>query len=313
MFRAILLAASVFALSVIAQDPDGVVRVETQLIPFEVSVSDKNGNPVKNLQAGDFKIIEDGSERRADFFQPIVKSDTGRPMSIVFALDVSGSMTPQEMVRLHTAMQTFIGRLADYNSYFAVTAFGMHVRTVQGFTNRPDKLKKTFDRLASDADGLSTHAYDAIDDAIRMIATKSPPKMNGRIPKRAVIVVTDGFPVGDVVAPATVIERANNAQTSIYSVILPSFSPLQRTNKPLPTLLEVSGLIERTGGKTFYATDKNFEDLFRSLAEEITSSYAIAFYPIEPNRNGGKFHAVKIESTKGYLVKQNRTGYKDKP
>ena len=298
---------------VLAQNPDEVVRVETELIPFEVTVSDKNGNPVRNLQAGDFKIIEDGSERRTDFFQPITKSDSGRPLSIVFTLDVSGSMTPQELEKLRGAMQTFIDRLADYNSYFAVTVFGMNVKTIQSFTNRPDKLERIFDRLVRDADGLSTHAYDAVDDAIRMIVKKSPPKLNERFPKRAVIVVTDGFPVGDVVSPATVIERANNSETSVYSVILPSFSRLQQTNKPLPTPLEVSGLIERTGGKSFYATDKNFEDLFKSLAEEITASYAIAFYPTESNRDDGKFHQVKIESTKGYLIKQNRLGYKGRP
>jgi len=308
-----LLIAGLFVSTAIAQNTDDVVRVDTDLVPFEVTVLDKSGNPVRNLRANDFRIMEDGAERRTDFFQPITKSDSGRPLSIVFALDVSGSMTQQELEKLRIAMQTFIDRLADYNSYFAVTVFGMNVRTIQSFTNRPDKLEKIFSRLLRDADGLSTHAYDAVDDAVRMIVKKSPRKLGDRFPKRAVVVVTDGFPVGDVVSPATVIERANNSETSIYSVILPSFSRLQQNNKPLPTPLEVSGLIERTGGKSFYATDKNFEALFKSLAEEITASYAIAFYPSETNREDGKFHDVKIESTKGYVIKQNRAGYKGKP
>ena len=42
--------------------------------------------------------------------------------------------------------------------------------------------------------------------------------------KRAVLVVTDGFPVGDTVSAATVIERANDADTSVYVVTLPSYS-----------------------------------------------------------------------------------------
>ena len=217
-----LLIAGLFANLAFAQNADDVVRVETELVPFEVTVLDKSGNPVRNLRANDFRIMEDGAERRTDFFQPITKSDSGRPLSIVFALDVSGSMTQQELEKLRTAMQTFIDRLADYNSYFAVTVFGMNVRTIQSFTNRPDKLEKIFNRLLRDADGLSTHAYDAVDDAVRMIVKKSPQKLNDRFPRRAVIVVTDGFPVGDVVSPATVIERANNSETSIYSVILPS-------------------------------------------------------------------------------------------
>ena len=162
---------------VMGQRPDEVVRVNTNLVSFEVSVTDKDGNPVKNLQPTDFKVLEDGKVRNADFFQPIMKSDTGRPLSIVFTLDVSGSMTPEELGKLERAMQIFFDRLAGYDSYIAVTAFGMNVMTLQSFTNRPDKLEKIFNKLERDADGLSTHAYDAVDDAIRMIVKKSPPKV----------------------------------------------------------------------------------------------------------------------------------------
>jgi VWFA-related protein len=291
---------------------DDVLRIDTDLAAFEITVTDKDGNPVRNLDSKDFRVIEDGMPRQIDFFQPIKKEDPTRPLSVVFALDVSGSMTPQELERLRSAMDTFIKKLADYNSYFAITAFGMDVMTLQGFTNRPDKLERTFAKLERDADGLSTHAYDAVDDAIRMLRKKSPPTLKGRLPKRAVIVVTDGFPVGDVVSPKTVIERANAFETSIYSVILPSFSRLQKSDKPLLTPLEASGLIEKTGGKSFYATAKNFDDLFKSLAEEITSSYAVAFYPSEENRNDGKFHSVKIETSKDYVIRQNRAGYQMK-
>jgi hypothetical protein len=142
-----------------------------------------------------------------------------------------------------------------------------------------------------------------------MLRKKSPPKIQDQIPKRAVIVITDGFPVGDVVSPSTVIERANGFETSVYSVILPSFSHVQGTRNPLPTPLEASGLIQKTGGRSFYATDKNFDGLFKSLAEELTSSYAIAFYPREDHRSDGKFHEVKIETRRGLKIKQNRSGY----
>ena len=146
-------------------------------------------------------------ERKVDFFQPLKKQDDGRPLSIVFALDVSGSMTAPELERLRTAMQKFIDRLADYNSYFAVMSFAMDVRTLASFTNRPDRLEKSFSKLMRDQDGLSTHAYDAVDDAVRLLARKAPRALKDRLPKRAVVVITDGFPVGDTVTPQTVIER----------------------------------------------------------------------------------------------------------
>lgn len=297
--------------SVNAQDSDEVIRIDTELVPFEVTVTDRNDKPVRGLQAKDFKLYEDGAERPIEFFEPIKRND-GRPLAIVFALDVSGSVTGDELSKLRAAMQNFTDSLADYDSYFAVMTFGMQVKTLQSFTNRPDKLEKTFDKLLREQDGGSTHAYDAVDDAIRLLKRKSPSAIKNKLPKRAVILITDGFPVGDIVSPKTVIERANEAETSIYSVILPSFSRMQRDKKPLLTLLEASGLLEKTGGRAFYAGEKSFEPLFKSLAEEITSSYVVAFYPKPNTRQDGKFHQVRIEIPKGLNIKQNRTGYEIK-
>lgn len=295
--------------SAFAQNSDDVIRVETNLVSFEVTVTDKNGKPVRGLDAKDFKVFEDGAERPIDFFEPIKKSDEGRPLSIVFALDVSGSVTGDELRRIHDALQTFVKRLADYNSYFAVMTFGMKVKTIQSFTNRPDKLEKTFAKLLREQDGLSTHAYDAVDDAIRLLQKKSPSAIKEKMPKRAVILITDGFPVGDTVAPKTVIERANNAETTVYSVLLPSFSRLQRSKKPLLTPLEASGLLDKTGGKAFYTTEKSYDSLFKSLAEEITSSYLLAIYPKTESPRNGKFRQIRIESQTGFQIKQNRSGY----
>ncbi len=302
----------IFSGSAAAQNTDDVIRVDTEIVSFEVTVTDRQGNPVRNLKAEDFRVFEDGEERKIDFFEPLKKQNSSRPLSLVFALDVSGSMTAPELARLRDALQNFVNRLADYESYFAVMTFGMKVKTLQSFTNRRDKLEKTFDKLLREQDGLSTHAYDAVDDAVRLIRRKSPPSLRNQLPKRAVILVTDGFPVGDTVSPKTVIERANNAETSVYSILLPSFSRLQPDKKPLLTPLEASGLIEKTGGKSFYATGRDFESLFKSLAEEITSSYALAFYPNEEKTNNGKFRQVRIETPAGFQVKQNRTGYQVK-
>jgi len=297
--------------SVAAQDSDEVIRVETELIPFEITVTDKNGKPVRGLTAEDFKLFEDGQERKIDFFATVKKQD-GRPLSIVFALDVSGSITRAELVQLRDALRTFVQKLADYDSYFAVMTFGMEVKTLQSFTNRPEKLEKSFEKLLREQEGLSTHTYDAVDDAIRLLRKKSPTAIKDKIPKRTVILITDGFPVGDTVSPKTVIERANDAETTVYSVLLPSYSRLQRDKKPLLTPLEASGLLEKTGGRAFYATQKNFEPLFKSLAEEITASYVLAFYPKPQNLRDGKFRRVRIEAPKNFLVKQNRGGYEIK-
>lgn len=292
-----------------AQKEDEVIKVDTELVTFEVNVTDAAGRPVRGLTAGDFRVFENGVERKPDFFEAASKAEAGRPMSIVLALDVSGSMTGPEMERLKGALASFAARLADYNSYFAVTTFAMDVSTVQSFTNRRDKLESSITKVKRDQDGLSTHAYDAVDHAIRLLKNKGPKYSMNRLTKRSVVLITDGFPVGDVVGPETVIERAREAETSVHALILPSYSRLQQTKRPLLTPLEASGMIERTGGKSFYATGNSLEHLFKALEDELTGTYGIAFYPEKSAAGSGAFRNVKIVSTKGLIVKQNRTGY----
>lgn len=302
----LFLAAVFLILTSFANAQDDVIKIETNLVAFEVTVAEKDGKPVRDLQKNDFKLFENNEEREVDFFEHLKKSEAGRPLAIVFALDISGSMTNEELLKLRTSLKQFTDNLADYNSYFAVMSFGMEVKTLQSFTNKSEKLEKSFDKLLKDREGLSTHTYDATDDAIRLIKRKSPKIIKGKFPKRAVILITDGFPVGDTVSPATVIERANDSETSIYTVIIPSFSRLQANKKPLPTPLEVSGLVEKTGGKSLYANAGNYEPIFKALAEEITASYVLAFYP---KSEKGKQSVVRIETRKGLQIKQNRTTY----
>lgn len=293
--------------AVTAAAQDDVIRVDTDLVTFEVTAMDQNGLPVRGLSADDFRIVVDGIERRIDFFQPVADTDRSRPLVVVFALDVSGSMTKEEIAKLSDSVRYFAGKLSPGDSYFGVLAFAMEIKTIRSFTNRPDKLRDSLDKLYHRQDGLSTHGYDAVDQAVRMIVKKTPKSIRGRMSKRAVVVVTDGFPVGDIVSPATVIERANDAETSVYAVILPSYSRLQRDRKPLLTPFEASGLIDKTGGKTFYATGEDMDRLFDSLAEEITSSYAIAFYAKDGDEE--KRRTVKIESKRGLTIKQNRVTF----
>lgn len=295
---------------------EDVLKIDTDLVLVEVTVTDASGRAVKNLRPEDFKLYEDGEQRAVAFLNVERRGGAERPVAVVFAVDVSGSMTPEEMLRLQTAMRAFSEKLSNRPASFALMSFGMNARVVQGFTSDPRKLDRALGRLARETEGLSTHAYDAVDDAVRLLARSAPRTLDRRLLKRAVVVVTDGFPVGDTVHPSTVIERANQAEVSVYTVTLPSYTrliaPSAPERAPLPTPLDVSGLVEKTGGTNFYATAKDYDPLFRALAEEVTSTYVLAFYPPEEKRRDGRTHTVRVEGPRGLNVRQNRTTYQSK-
>jgi len=294
-----------------AQQPDDILRIDTDLVSVDVTATDAEGRPVRNLRKEDFKLFSDGVEQPVALFQMETRAGEPRPLAVVFALDISGSMTADEMERLRLALQVFSAQLADHPALYAVMTFGMHVKTLQRFTSDPEKLDKTFDRIAREPNGLSTHTFDAVDDAVRMLVRQAPRTQQRRLMKRAVLVVTDGFPVGDTVSAPTVIERANAADVSVYVVTLPSYSRVMpaSTQTPLPTPLDVSGLSEKTGGRSVYANEKDYGPLFRALAEEVSSAYVMAFYPPEGKRRDGQSHTIKITGPSGLTLRQSREAY----
>ena len=292
-------------------EPQDILKIDTDLVPLDVTVTDAKGRLVRNLKKEDFKLFEDGIERPIASFNVEKIEGAPRPAAIVFALDLSGSMKPEEMDRLTSAMREFSQRLSEHPAVFAVMTFGMQVKTIQSFTSDREKLERAYERLAHEPNGMSTHTYDAVDDAVRMLVRHAPLVRQHQLMKRAVVVITDGFPVGDTVSPDTVIERANAADTSIYVVTMPSYARTLASAQvtPLPTPLDVSGLVEKTGGRSIYANEKDLGPLFRAIAEEVAAAYVLGFYPPEEKRNDGKFHTIRIEGPGGMTLRQSRPGY----
>ena len=292
-------------------EPQDILKIDTDLVPLDVTVTDAKGRLVRNLKKDDFKLYEDGIERPIASFNVEKIEGAPRPAAIVFALDLSGSMSPEEIERVADAMREFSRRLSEHPAVFALMTFGMRVKTIQAFTSDREKLERAYERLAHEPNGMSTHTYDAVDDAVRMLVRHAPLVRQHQLMKRAVVVITDGFPVGDTVSPDTVIERANAADTSIYVVTMPSYTRLLAAAQvtPLPTPLDVSGLVEKTGGRSIYANEKDLGPLFRAIAEEVAAAYVLGFYPPEEKRNDGKFHTIRIEGPGGMTLRQSRPGY----
>lgn len=292
-------------------EPQDILKIDTDLVPIDVTVTDAKGRLVRNLKKEDFKLFEDGVEREIASFNVEKIEGAPRPVAIVFALDLSGSMTPEEIDRVSDAMREFSKRLAEHPAVFAVMTFGMRVKTIQNLTNDREKLDRAFDRITHEPNGMSTHTYDAVDDAVRMLVRHAPLTRHHQLVKRAVVVITDGFPVGDTVLPETVIERANTADTSVYVVTMPSYTHLLASTQmtPLPTPLDVSGLVEKTGGRSIYANEKDLGPLFRAIAEEVAAAYVLGFYPPKEKRRDGAFHTIRIEGPQGVTLRQTRSGY----
>lgn len=285
--------------------PAVTIRIDTDLITVDVAVTDKNGNYVRDLRPEEFQIFEDGKPKKLDFFAVTDKATLSRPLAVVFALDLSGSLKSEETKTLRDAALKFT-ELMQGESVFAALAFNYKVKVLQGFTDDPRKLEKALAK-AGQFEG-STRIYDALDQAITILSRQAPRSRKNRPVRRVVIVISDGFDSASIIDRQELIRRATAAGVTVYSITLPSYilSPTQSTQRVI-TPLDATRVVSATGGLDFSADAKDFTPIFKALAEEIRASYALAYYP---EKRDGKFHDLSVKTTRpGMQLRVSRTGY----
>jgi len=118
-------------------DPQDVIKIDTDLVPLDIVALDSKGHLVRNLRKEDFKLFEDGIERPIAAFNLEKVEGSPRPVAIVFAIDVSGSMTPEEAARVGDAMREFLGLTNWPDGVRASAAAVSSASTASTSKNRP--------------------------------------------------------------------------------------------------------------------------------------------------------------------------------
>lgn len=287
------------------QRPSNAIRIDTDLIAIDVTATDSKGNYIRDLRAEDFQVFEDGRPRKLDFFAMNDEATLSRPIAVVFALDLSGSLKPEETATLREAALKFT-ELMKGDSVFAAMTFNYELKIVQGFTDDPRRIEQAFGKIKQF--GGSTRIYDAIDRAVTMLVKNAPKTRRGRTMRRVVVVITDGFDSASMIDRRELVRRAMEAGVTVYSMTLPSYMlSTTRGIDRVITPLDATRVVTATGGRDFSADANDFTPIFRALAEEIRASYVLAYYP---DQRDGKFHELRVQTTRqGVQLRANRTGY----
>lgn len=298
-----LLMILALGLQVKAQEKGDVIKIDTDLVTVEVTAVDRQGGYVRNLKPNDFKMYVDGIEKKIDFFSVTDDVTVSRPLSLVFALDLSGSLKPEEILTLKNSALKFT-ELMKGESMFAAMGFNYEVKIYQDFTSDPKKIERAFAKM--DHFEGSTKIYDALDRAVAMLSKRW--KGSTKPLRRVIIVITDGFDSSSLIEGRELIRRANAAGVTVYSVTLPSYilSASRNTDRVI-TPLDATRIVASTGGKDFSADARDFAPIFKALAEEIKSSYGIAYYP---EVRDGKQHEIRIEAVDAsHKLRTNRSTF----
>src|ERR1041384_7733726 len=156
-------------------DAGDVIKVSTSLVTIPVSVMDRDGRYVPNLQKEEFRIWEDGVEQEVAFFQSVDK-----PFSVVLMLDTSPS-TQFRLEDIQDAAISFVNQLRP-DDRVMVVSFNDKIQILSEFTTDRSKLNRAIQHAHT---GDGTRLYDAVD----MVINQQLSHIQGR---KAIVLFTDG-------------------------------------------------------------------------------------------------------------------------
>jgi VWFA-related protein len=308
-------------------DAGDIIRVSTTLITLPVSVMDRDGRYVPNLQKEEFRVWEDGVEQEVAFFQSVDK-----PFSVVLMLDTSPS-TQFRLEDIRDAAVTFVNQLRS-DDRVMVVSFNDDIKILSEFTTDRRKLQNAIERAKTD-DG--TRLYDAVD----MVINQQLSRVQGR---KAIVLFTDGVDTTSRRADYnTNITDAQELDALIYPVQYDTAQDMNVGNYPtqqvdiLGTILGgifgggrgirrgggrgtarsdyetgsqyLRELASSTGGREYRADSlQNMSHAFANVAEELRRQYSIGYYPKRPPQAGQR-RMIRVRARQPNLAVRARDSY----
>jgi Ca-activated chloride channel family protein len=275
-----------------AQDDD-VIRVNTDLVVINISVTDKEGQYVKSLKASDFKIYEDGVEVPSNMISGFSLQEA--PYAAVVLLDSSGSMEARFSLARSAAIRFLDGlRPEDVASVYR---FDSKVERVQEFSGGRDLAPIAY---AIRAQGMTT-LHDAIVEAAQRLADRTENR-------KAIVVLSDGVDTYSKASSDKAVESALAIGATIFAVDMSSIEVPGYKKRQSAGALKV--FAEKTGGR-FISTPGGPElrEAFTGIANELGQQYTIAYRPANQKRDG-KWRTLEVKVAREEVTVRTRTGYR---
>lgn len=275
---ALLCAAAAGAQQAPETEPGGPAprfHVNVHLVNVFVNVTDANGAPVGGLTKDDFVLSEDGVPQKITYFD----RQTNMPLSMVLAIDTSGSVRKDTGLEVRAAKQFLRGMLRPVDR-LDLLDFNSNVREVVPFTADLRHLEWGLDNLDF---GPATALYDAIYLGAQNLAPRS-----GR---KVLVVISDGGNTAGETNFPQALDEAIRSEVMVYSLIdLPIMNDAGRDTGGEHALITMS---QETGGKYSYAEYGNLGPAFEQISEDLRTQYLLGYYPVQ-RRTETDFRRIQV-------------------
>lgn len=276
-----------------AQDPqdDEVIRVNTDLVILNVTVTGAQGEYAHGLTRQDFQVFEDRREQTISSF-----SVEETPFAAAILIDTSGSMEGRISLARAAAIRFLDGLRPD--DVAAVYRFDSEAERVQDFSSSRDLAPLVYNLGAR---GMTT-LNDAIVQAARDLAER-PER------RRAILVLSDGADTRSSASADRALNSALAANATIYTVDMssPESGNQAERQRGIAALRQFAS---RSGGRFVSSPGgQALREAFVSILEELSNQYTLSYQPTNRARDG-RWRAIEVRLARPNLNARTRQGYR---
>jgi Ca-activated chloride channel homolog len=278
------------------QAADDTVKLHSDLVVVNLTVTDANGQYAHGLKAKDFSVIEDGA---AQTVTDLLSEEASFAAAIL--IDMSGSMDYKfGLVRASAA--SFVDHIRD-NDQVAVYGFNNKIKMFQDFTDLRDISEYVWDAKAED----TTRLYDCADEALSALKKRAEKR-------KAILLISDGWDTSSQKATFDSVMKKSLADgVMIYTIDLIEDSSRMGSGSEEAGLRrgqsEMKQFALQTGGRYVHSPQGDkLEDAFNNIVEELRNQYTIIYYSSNQKRDG-RWRKLNVSATRPGLMTRSRKGY----
>src|SRR5712692_5057858 len=281
-----------------------VVNIRRVRLP--ITVTDKKGQFVSGLSAGDFLITEDKVPQQIDSFTS--EENNNLPLYIGVLMDTSPSTAGKLKFEQESAMNFIQTVVRPRKDRVLFATFDDQITLRQDFTDRLELLDRAV--FAIKKIGEKTALYDAVWQFC-------DEKMRSAQGRRALVIITDGVDTYSRANINDAIDIAQRTETTLFAIstkaglssAVPGVESGQVKDK---ADRDLERLCDETGGAAFFTGDMlSLERSFSKVSKELRSQYLITYKPTN-NQYDGSYRRVDVKLTNGHdsLKLRTKKGYK---
>lgn len=273
-------------------------RSRTDLVGLGVTVTDRRGNFITDLQPEDVEVLEDGVPQQLQLFASGEDVESAPELHVGLLFDTSGSME-DDIGLARSAAIRFLNTLTDAKDMTLVD-FDTEVRVAR---YEQSNFPRMVERIRGRKPGGMTAMYDALGAYLAGASDG-----DGR---KILVLFTDGGDTRSTITFGTLVTMLRASDATVYAIGFLGHQPAGQRMGQRQRLMQIAA---ETGGEAFFPGEmKQVDEAYARILNQIRAQYTVGYVSTNPTQDGGwrkveirirrpDIQGPRVQSRKGYYA-----------